>query len=446
MNETHDTLGFLAGKDRYIRLYDLGQGSVGKVYAVFDTFLQRVVARKELNPDKLGDEDISRAFVNEIQLMGHLSHPGILPIYDASLNDKGEPAYVMGLADGRSLSTLLQVNPKTGNGVPLSLEQAVRILLKLSEALTYAHDRGILHLDLKPENIMVGDYGEVLIMDWGAARIYDLDRYNGHLQRYSDRIDYIERRPERDNLLIGTPMFMSPEQFYGDRQVLTPASDIFSVGLIAYQMLAGDYPFKAKTLEELTDKICHEAPPPVHKVNTDVPHSLSRICEKMLAKNPADRYRSFADVGHAIGDYQRSAAGFPLVEFQPGEIIFNEGDAGDFVYVVVSGKVGITIAGPAGPKKIAELGDNEPFGELAALTGNDRTATAVALEKSLIRKIGKQEIAAEIEKLSPWVGSIVEALSRRFVEMNERVLALERQKTASRPGLLAWIRAAFFED
>lgn len=443
MNETQNILNFLAGKDRYVRLYDLGKGSVGRVQAVFDKFLQRVVARKELNPDKVGDEDVSRAFVNEIQLMGHLAHPGILPIYDAVLSDKGEPSYVMGLADGRSLSTLLQVNPKTGNGTPLPLEQTVRILLKLSEALTYAHDRGILHLDLKPENIMMGNYGEVLIMDWGAARIYDLDRYNAHLQRYSDRIGYIERQPERENLMMGTPMFMSPEQFRSDRQALTPASDIFSVGLITYQMLAGRYPFRAKSLDELTDKICHETPPPVHEVNPDIPLSLSRICEKMLAKGPENRYRHFAEVSNAIGDYQRSAAGFPVVEFKPGEIIFNEGDPGDYVYVVVSGKVGITIASGGKRKTIAELGSHEPFGELAALTGNARTATAIALEKSVIRKISKQEIAAEIDKLSPWVGSIVEALSKRFVEMNERVLVLERGSRIS-PGLWGRIKALFF--
>lgn len=167
---------------------------------------------------------------------------------------------------------------------------------------------------------------------------------------------------------------------------------------------------------------------------------------KYNAKSPGDRYRSFAEVSAAIGDYHRSAAGFPLVEFKPGDIIFNEGDRGDFVYVVVSGKVGISIAGHGGRKNIAELGSNEPFGELAALTGNDRTATAVALEQSVVRKISKQDIVAEIDKLSPWVGSIVEALSKRFIEMNERVLELERRKPARNPGLWQRLKAPLFED
>lgn len=426
-DSTRKLLDFLTRRPRYRNLLELGEGVVGKVSAVFDTVLQRSVACKTLNPAHLDDTRIVQTFVNEMKLMGRLSHPGILSIYDALIDEKGRPAYVMTLAEGRHLQEVLQMKPGSADGVAVPVEQAVGIVIRLAETMTYAHDRGILHLDLKPENIMVGRYGEVLIMDWGAARVYDIEKYRRAVPLLEGKAEYTENPEESEDLFVGTPMYMSPEQLRDARDTLTPASDIFSVGVIFYQLLTGVHPFKGGSFGEISDRIGHEDPPPVHELNADIPHSLSRICSRMLEKDVARRYASFQEVREAVEDYQRSAVGFPTRVYEAGEVIFEEGDPGDFVCVVVSGSVGISVQAGRKSRTIARLGKGQPFGELAALTGNPRTATATALEPSEIRFIRKQDIAVEIDKLSPWVGSIVESLSNRFVEMNERVLKLEKR-------------------
>jgi serine/threonine protein kinase len=427
MNEkVRQIIAFLTNNERYSYMQELGEGTMGKVRGVFDTFLQRVVAHKVLSRTHLENPDILQTFVNEIKLMGRLSHPGILPIYDAMLGEYGEPAYIMRLAEGQDLGQLMQMPKGRLDSVALPLEKAVRILTKLSEALAYAHDHGILHLDLKPANIMIGRYGEVLIMDWGAAHVYSVEKFETNIKDAGDQIDSSKHQHENRNLLIGTPAYMSPEQILNPRDTLTPASDIFSMGILFYQMLTGEHPFKEKTFDKLSDKIRNYQPPSAHEINPDIPYNLSRICERMLKKDPADRYASFRKVVDDIDEYQRSAAGFPTRTFEAGEIIFREDDPSDFVCVVVSGRVEISVQADSKRKLIASLGANEPFGELAALTGNPRTATATAKEKSVVRMISKVDIAAEIENLSPWVGSMVKALSNRFIEISERLLQLEK--------------------
>ncbi len=422
-----DKLSFLNNKNRYTYLDDLGKGTMGKVKSVFDTILQRVVANKELNKNRLHNPLALQTFVNEIKLMGRLSHPGILPIYDAAVDDEMLPSYSMRLAEGDTLAELLQIEKGQVDGQALPLETAVKILVKLSETLTYAHDRGILHLDLKPENIMVGAYGEVFIMDWGAARVYDVEKYTQSLQTFSEQIEQDNPQQENEDLFIGTPQYMSPEQTIQRRDTLTPASDIFSLGVLFYQMLAGIHPFKGKSFEDLTDRIRTFYPPAVNELDSDLPLNIAHICSKMMQKDIEQRYQNFSQVIAAVDDYHGSAAGFPVKHFTSGEVIFKEGEPSDYVCVVVSGRVAISIATENGSKIIAELGKNEPFGEHAAITGNPRAATAFALDNSTIRMISKQDIADEIDKLSPWVGSIVNALSNRFIEQNARVIALEKQ-------------------
>ena len=427
MKSVEELLSFLDREDRYVDLHELGSGAMGHVAAVFDTSLQRVVACKSINRERLDNPSLVQTFLNEVRLMARLNHPGILSLYDGLRVPTGEPAYTMKLAEGDSLTELLKVKPGSPDSEPLPLEQAVRILVKLGETLTYAHDHGVLHLDLKPDNIMIGHYGEVWIMDWGAARVYDSERYIADLKRFMDDFEELEAIEESQHLLIGTPGYMSPEQFMRSREALRPQSDIFSVGVIFYQMLTGHHPFRTGDVEEARKRVQKYDPPPAHELNLDVPHSLSRICARMMAKKTEERYASFRDVLNDIDEFQSSAAGFPVRVFEPGEIIFAEGDPSDFVCVVESGRVEISVQADGQRRVIAVLGANEPFGELAALTGNPRTATATALERSSIRMIGRDDIATEIDKLSSWVGTMVEALSNRFVEINERLLELERK-------------------
>jgi CRP-like cAMP-binding protein len=219
---------------------------------------------------------------------------------------------------------------------------------------------------------------------------------------------------------------MSPEQLQGSRDGLTPASDVFSVGILLYQMLTGRLPFKGDSLKKMVDRICNQDPVPVHKVNADIPLNLSRLCMKMLHKDPVRRFLNFAEVRDAIDDYQRSAVGFPTRVYQAGEVIFRQGDCSDYVCILLSGSVVIQVVGKNGAEEIARVEINEPFGELAALTGLPRTATAIAIEGSVVRVIGRQDIIEEIDRLSPWVGGIVNTLTGRLLDMNQRLLEKEK--------------------
>jgi serine/threonine protein kinase len=423
MKSVQEVLAFLKQADRYSRVRELGSGGMGSVDAVLDTVLQRVVARKRINSEHMTHPEVVETFVNEIKLMARLTHPGILAMHDALLGAGGEPAYTMPLAEGRTLQSLL----KEQSGRPLPLEQAVRILVKLSETLTFAHDRGILHLDLKPENIMVGEYGEVLIMDWGAARVFDAGLYNAEFERLAGGAAVPEQPRETEGLIMGTPGYMPPEQIRDGRAALGPEADIFAVGVIFYQMITGTHPFMDTTLRGIEDRVFDHEPPAASTVNPDVPSSLARISAKMLHKDRSGRYRRFKEVLNALDEYQRSAAGFPTRTFEAGEVIFSEGDPSDYICIVESGSVEISVDTDGDRKVIATLGRGEPFGELAAITGNPRTATATAVEASTIRMVTRDDIGAEIEKLSSWVGAIVEALTNRFIEISERLLELEKQ-------------------
>lgn len=425
MNQVEKILDFLTKSDRYRRLDELGEGVAATVYGVFDTYLRRVVACKQLNRDHMDNPDIVQTFVNEMVLMGSLNHPGILPVYDALRNKEGDLAYVMALAEGKSLDRLMQIDARSGDGHPLSLGKSVRILSKISETLTYAHDRGVLHLDMKPENVVLGHYGEVTIMDWGAAYVYDKSKYTQTYKAMDGKITVGSLGVESRDLVMGTPMYMSPEQLQGSRANLTPASDVFSVGIMLYQMLTGRLPFKGDTLKNMVDQICNHEALPVHEVNTDIPLNMSRLCMKMLYKDPVRRYQNFVEVREAIDNYQRSAVGFPTCSFKKGEVIFHEGDPSDYLCILVSGRVGIVVSSDQGDKEIAEVAINQPFGEVAALTGLPRTATAVVKADAVVRMISQEDVTEEIDKISPWVGSIITTLIERLLDMNARLLEQE---------------------
>ena len=426
MKKSQKIIEFLKKPERYRNLDSLGEGVAAEVHGVFDTYLRRVTARKKLNRTHMDNLDVVQAFVNEMILVAGLNHPGIMPVYDALLSDEGDPAYIMGLSEGESLNQIMQIDSRTGDGQTLPIGQAVQILTKISETLTYAHDRGVLHLDIKPENIILGQYGEVTIMDWGAARVYDQGKYTKTYSTEAGEIKVGSLGVENKDLVMGTPMYMSPEQLEGGRDELEPTSDIFSVGVMIYQMLTGSLPFRASTLKDMVDKICNHEHIPVNKINPDIPLNLSRLCDKMLQKYPPDRYQDFVEVRAAIDDFQRSAAGFPTKSFLAGDIIFREGDPSDYVCIVVSGRVRIVANSNGKETELVQVGPNQPFGELAALTGYKRTATAIAAEDSVIRIISRQEIETEIDKLSPWVGGIVSALTQRIIDMNIKLLGLNK--------------------
>lgn len=413
-----------ANKRRYHFLAPVGEGGISNVSSFFDTRLNRVVALKELRESEQYKEELQQFFINEAKLIGYLDHPGVIPVFDAFLRGDGGACYTMKLYEGELLTELVEKGKKTDQR-HMPLTQSFEIFLKLCETMAYVHDKGVLHLDIKPDNIMIGTYGEVMVLDWGSAYLYDSTRFYEYLEQHTEKTGLAHFAKEGKGIILGTPQYMSPEQTNSSRDTLTCASDIFSAGTVFYEMLTGRHPFPSHHSEELMDQIRALNPPPPHEVNSDLPRRLSQLCMRMLQKNPVNRHGSFHDVLRELAECRIAGETLPVKHYDAGRVIFNEGDAGDYSFMILSGQVEISKWIDGAKRVLARLGPGEVVGELAIISRQPRTATATALEPTRIRVMSKEDVEQELDKLSPWVGKMITGLSGRFIEINDRLAKLD---------------------
>lgn len=397
-------------KDRYRIIGLLGRGTFSDVFNCFDTSLNRIVAIKQLRHEYLKDDLKKNMFLNETKLISYLDHPGVVTLYDSFISKEGLLSYTMKLNKGYTLRE--ELASKTRG-------QMLGIFIKLCETLAYAHDRGVIHLDLNPDNIMLGQYGEVVITDWGNAILYDDRPYMEYLKLIRDA-----PAPPFDitsNHLSENSCYLSPEQIAGDnKESLSPSTDIFSMGVILFEMITGRRPFEAENEEELHNKILNDRAPLLKEVQSDLPNMLSLICAKMLEKDPFRRYHSFHDVLIDMDRFQNSGQGFSMMKFNAGDIIINEGEPGSFAFIVLNGSVEVSKFINGERRILARLGRNEIVGELAIFTKEPRTATVTASENgTVIRIMDYESVEQELQKLSPWVQNMITGLSKRFIKLND---------------------------
>jgi serine/threonine protein kinase len=317
---------------------------------------------------------------------------------------------------------------KTGEATILGMERTLKIISQLGEALAHAHERGVLHLDLKPQNVIVLDYDEVVLVDWGAARLFAPERYLEKLSSNPEFAHFAVFPDEDDSLMMGTPRYMSPEQTDQARSVLGPASDIFSLGIIFYQMVTGRLPFGGESLEELLFHIRETVPPKPRKVEPTVHRRISSIIMRMLAKAPGDRYGSFEEVLGDLEEFRSTAGEFPTRDFAAGEQIFREGDDAEHAYMVVDGEIEIWIGEPEARHVIAKTVGGQVFGELGLFREGPRSASATASKDTQVRVIGQASLMNELEKLSPWVMAILSSLVEQYVNRSQRLVEMLRSE------------------
>jgi len=260
-------------KDEYEILAEIGIGGMATVYKAIQKSLDRLVAIKELKKSYHTDEQIVRRFERESKVAASLQHENIVHIYDYWK----KPTYsiVMEYVDGINLADVIE---KTG-AVPVDV--GVMIALQVCNALDYAHMRGLIHRDIKPSNIMIKRNGEVKLMDFGIAHTKNLDSLT------------------MPGTLIGTPAYMSPEQILG--QQLDVRSDIFSFGIVLYEMFTGSKPFVENETRAVSAKILKDKFVSPRRMNKDIPWGLQRIIKKCLRKKPQRRYESMLAVGKKLG-------------------------------------------------------------------------------------------------------------------------------------------------
>jgi serine/threonine-protein kinase len=253
---------------------EIGRGGMGVVYRAIDKRLKRPVAIKVLPPELAFRREIRQRFQREAETAARLTHPHIVPIY--SVDDADNFAYfVMACVDGDNLATQLR---KRG---PLPVDDVQRYLAEVTDALAYAHACGVIHRDIKPDNVLVDAIdGRAIVTDFGIARAVEATDVS---------------RLTATGLAIGTPTYMSPEQAAGDRDV-DGRSDLYSLGVVAYQMLAGEPPFHGGAAPMLLMKHMTEMPVPVQERRPDTPPQLAELVMRLLAKDPAHRVES----AHAV--------------------------------------------------------------------------------------------------------------------------------------------------
>src|SRR3954471_16708081 len=254
---------------RYRIIRRLGQGGFGRVYLAHDDDLDRPVAIKVPNPEHIAHPGDVEAYLNEARILARLDHPNIVPVHDVGRTGDGLCFVVSKLVEGSDLAV------KIGER-RLSLRDSAELVATIAEALHYAHTRGLVHRDIKPANILIDASGKPCIADFGIAlRDEDFGKGAGY---------------------AGTPSYMSPEQAHGEAHRVDGRSDIFSLGVVLYELLTGRRPFRGESRTEVMDQIATAEPRPLRQIDDTIPRELERICQKALAKRASERYGTGRDL------------------------------------------------------------------------------------------------------------------------------------------------------
>lgn len=271
----------------------IGSGGMAHVYKAEDLALGRIVAVKVLRESLTADPEFLARFQREARAAASLSHPNIVTVHDVG-QDRGRYYIVMEYVDGQNLKELIRKE------APFPIERALDLAVQICAGVGYAHRAGIVHCDVKPQNVLVTPDGRAKVTDFGIARALS-----------SATIPLSET-------VWGTPHYFAPEQAAG--RPPTPASDVYAIGVILYEMLTGRLPFDADSYTALALKHIHEEPPPLSQFNPHIPAQLESIVHKVLAKEPSARYRTAEQFGRILISYRREAllttAGRPVIRLE----------------------------------------------------------------------------------------------------------------------------------
>ncbi|MCM8525247.1 MAG: serine/threonine protein kinase [Lentisphaeraceae bacterium] len=301
----------------------LGQGGMGTIYDAFDRNIRRKVAIKSINEEAAQNPVSRKYFVKEAQITGQLEHPNIIPVYEMGSNPQGLLYYVMKRVQGLTLADILDEIKKGSRKYTQKypLGALLSIFHKVCDAIAYAHARGVVHLDLKPENVMVGDFGEVLILDWGIARLRRRSP-NATSDMFVTLDDAVNLGEEFENeQVVGTPAFMAPEQASGKSSYVGTRSDIYSLGAILYNILTLRPPAAGKTTTVILKKVVQgRVIDPLsynepnnrpeekqillnHLPDCKVPEPVAKICMKAMNEKLDNRYQSVTELQMDLNAY-----------------------------------------------------------------------------------------------------------------------------------------------
>src|SRR5262245_10470515 len=300
---------FPEAQQRYslVRLH--ASGGIGRIWLARDSYLQRDVALKELRPERAEDSTLWARFLNEAQITGQLEHPGIVPVYElARRPDSKQPFYTMRFVRGRTLSEAVaafHAKRTAGEYDSFELLTLLNAFVAVCNTIAYSHSRGVLHRDLKGHNVVLGDFGEVVVLDWGLAKRVD---HNEADESSTDVGPLPSSRPDLTlhGQALGTPAYMAPEQAAGRLDEIDCRTDVYGLGAMLYEILTGQPPFSDADTRKLLRKVIEDQPAAPRDLVPEAPPALEAVCLRAIAKNPDHRYASASEIAVEVQGWQET--------------------------------------------------------------------------------------------------------------------------------------------
>ena len=415
--------------ERFVNLGEVGRGGMASIHHVVDRNLLRHSAMKVLAPELAREESHRLRFLEEAQITGQLDHPNIVPVHELGVDEEGALYFTMKLVIGETLEEWLlrDQGPRTVQMVGRYIE----VLLKVCDAISFAHSRGVVHRDLKPANVMIGSHGQVYVMDWGLARI--LGGEQGFAEDDARAIATTRDRRtvelDQEGMVAGSLSCMPPEQARAENARVDERSDVFALGALLYHVLTGRPPFAAPTMRERLARAQAGRFTPVDEIEwaQALPRRLGQIAERAMSFDPAQRHPSADAFKLDLQNYQRGAIDLPLRVFPPGSVIVKQGESGHEAFLI---KWGTCRAWKeVGNKRVAigTLSPGDVFGEAAVLSSRPRTATVEAVDEVTVAVVDAETLTDGIG-LNSWLGPFVRALAARYADLDERFTKTLRPK------------------
>lgn len=379
---------------------------MGSVHVAFDNVLLRKVAQKFLDQGQDNDPGIVQQFVEEARITGQLDHPNVVPVHELAVGHDGQLFFTMKYIDGETYGDRIRKFHQAPND-PEELYRLLQVFQKVCDAIGFAHERGVIHCDIKPDNIMVGSFGQVYVMDWGVA-----------LLRPTNHADAVQlgASARGTQYVGGTLSYMAPEQAWGRPEDISCATDVYGLGGLLHYLLTGKPPnYDTTRLDGVGNprNIARESTLPL------VPPGLCQIAERALAVRPSKRFATAAEMNAAVEKFVAGGGWFSVVTFEPGAVILRQGDPGNSAFVIAEGWCDCWADDAHGDEAqrtfIRTMGPGEVFGEMAVLTGRPRSATVVAKTAVKAHVITQESLELELRR-NPLLGSFVRTIASRFAD------------------------------
>jgi serine/threonine-protein kinase len=405
-------------RSRYEDLGEIARGGMSVIRDMFDRVIRRHVAMKILDRER--DPAGLTQFIEEARITAQLDHPNIVPVHDVQYDELGLPTrFTMKLIEGETLSAALE---RLGAGALASteLERLVGVVVKVCDAVSFAHSRGVIHCDLKPSNVLIGSHGQVYLTDWGVA-----------LRRDPSESEVGERatRPFAQASLVGTPAYMAPEQAWGRREDIDERTDVYGLGGVLYALLTLRPPHDGGDAErDLALAKLGKVPVPETVVpERSLPPGLCAIAMRALSANPAQRQPSVEVLRGQLEDFLRGGGWLEQLALPKGSVVLQEGDVPDAAYILREGECELYRTVEGQPRLVRLFGAGEVFGEASIFGSSTRTATIVAASDVKLVRVTRAALERELER-SDWLRAFVRALAERFIEQDQQLRRLDSGK------------------